>query len=118
MSETDAETRRRSTRTVARWIVLLLAAIVTVTVVVVADWLVLFGHSSTCHDAPDPDAMMAGRAWLGGVLLVSALPWTLGAAMSRHRVAVLVVGALAVTPGLLVFLVGLGRDAWVGNFCF
>jgi hypothetical protein len=38
--------------------------------------------------------------------------------MSRHRVPIAVVGAFAVTPGLLLFLYGLSTDAWVGSFCF
>jgi hypothetical protein len=116
MSTPDAE--RREMRIAGTWIGLVLAAIVTVAIVGVVDWLVLWGHSSTCHDAPDPDEARAGRLWLAGAFLLSALPWGLGAAMSRHRVPVAVVGAFAVMPGLLVFLYGLGTGAWVGSFCF
>ena len=105
-------------RVAGTWIGLVLAAIVTVSIVGVVDWLVLWGHSSTCHEAPDPDEARAGRIWLGGVLLASAVPWTFGAAMSRQRVPVAIVGAFAVLPGLLLFLYGLSTDAWVGSFCF
>lgn len=105
-------------RIAGTWIGLVLTAIATITVVVVADWLVMFGQSSTCHDAPDPDAVRTGRLWLGVVLLVSAMPWSLAAVMARQRVPVLVVGAVAVLPGLLFFLDGLRTSAWVGGFCF
>lgn len=116
MSTRDAE--RRELKVAGTWIGLVLVAILTVAIVGVVDWLVLWGHSSTCHDAPDPHEARAGRLWLGGVFLVSAAPWVLGAVMSRHRVPIAVVGAFAVTPGLLLFLYGLSTDAWVGSFCF
>jgi hypothetical protein len=107
-----------NSRTAATWIGLVLAAIVTVAVVGVVDWLVMFGQSSTCHEAPDPSEVRTGRLWLGVVLVGSALPWSLGTAMATRRTPVAVVGALAVLPGLLVFLNGLRTEAWVGGFCF
>jgi hypothetical protein len=100
------------------WIGLVLAAIATLAVVGVVDWFVMFGQSSTCREAPDPDEVRTGRLWLGIVFVVSALPWSLGAMMSRHRAPVVVVGCFAVLPGLLLFLNGLRTDAWVGSFCF
>ena len=100
------------------WIGLVLAAIATLAVVGVVDWFVMFGQSSTCREAPDPDEVRTGRLWLGIVFVVSALPWSLGAMMSRHRVPVVVVGCFAVLPGLLLFLNGLRTDAWVGSSCF
>jgi hypothetical protein len=105
-------------RIAGTWVGLVLAAILTAAFVGVVDWFVLWGHSSTCHEAPDPDEARTGRIWLGGVLLVSAVPWAFGAAMSRHRVPIAVVGTFAVMPGLLLFLYGLSTDAWVGSFCF
>jgi hypothetical protein len=40
----------------------------------VVDWFVMFGQPSTCSEAPDPDEVRAGQLWLGGIVLVSALP--------------------------------------------
>ncbi len=111
----DATTTRRIAGT---WIGLVLAAVVTVVIVLVVDWFVMFGQSSTCSEAPDPHEMHLGQLWLGVVLVMSALPWGLGAVMSRNRVPVAVVGACAIAPGLLLFLNGLRTDAWVGSFCF
>lgn len=37
---------------------------------------------------------------------------------TRHKMPVLVLGSIAVLPGLLLFLNGLSTDAWVGSFCF
>ena len=109
---------RTTGRIAGTWIGLVLAAIVTVTIVGVVDWFVMFGQSSTCNDAPDPHEVDTGRLWLGIVLVVSALPWSLGAAMSRHRMPVVVVGCFAVAPAVLLFLNGLRTGAWVGSFCF
>jgi hypothetical protein len=100
------------------WIGLVLAAILTAVVVGVVDWLVMWGQSSTCNETPDPDDVRTGRLVLAVVLLVSALPWSLGAVIARQRVPVIVVGLFAVMPGLLFFLDGLRTDAWVGSFCF
>lgn len=111
----DATTTRRTAGT---WIGLVLAAVVTVVIVLVVDWFVMFGQSSTCSEAPDPHEMHLGQLWLGGVLLASAVPWAFGVATARHKVPVLVVGGVAVLPGLLLFLNGLRTDAWVGSFCF
>ena len=100
------------------WIGLIAVAVVTVVIVGIADFLVMFGQSSTCDEAPHPDAVRTGQLGLGIVLLGAALPWSLGAVMSRHRVPVAVVGAFAVLPALVIFLNGLRTDAWVGSFCF
>ena len=118
MSARGVERRLEMTRVAGAWIGLVLAAIVTATIVGVVDWFVMWTQSSTCYDAPDPGQVRSGRAWLGGVLLVSAAPWALGAAMSRHRVPIAIVGAFALSPGLLFFLHGLSKGAWVGGFCF
>jgi hypothetical protein len=108
-----------STRRIAGvWIGLVLAGIATLAIVGVVDWFVTFGQSSTCGEAPDPDEVRSGQLWLGIVFVVSALPWSLGVMISRHRVPVAVVGCFAVVPGLLLFLNGLRTDAWVGSFCF
>ena len=116
---TTTETgRHETTRIVGTWIGLVLVAIVTATAVCVVDWLVMWGQSSTCNEAPDPSRVRDGQLWLTGVLLVSAAPWALGAATARHRVPVGVVGSFAVLPGLLFFLHGLSSGAWVGSFCF
>jgi len=117
MSATSVE-RRETIRSVGTWIGLVVAGVLAAGVVAVVDWFVLWGQSSTCYEAPDPDQVLTGRIWLGAVLLVSALPWLLGARMSRNRTPVVVVGLSAVLPGLLFFLDGLRTAAWVGGFCF
>jgi hypothetical protein len=117
-THTETRTDTSARRTAALWIGLVLAAIVTVVGVLVVDWMIMFGQSSTCGDAPDPDEVRSGRLALGIVVLVSALPWSLGAAVSRRKVPVVVVGSVVVLPGLLLFLNGLRTDAWVGSFCF
>lgn len=114
---TPPQERRETAKVAGTWIGLALVAVVTVAIVGVVDWFVMWGQSSTCHDAPDPNEVRTGRNWLGVVFLISALPWVLGAVMSRHKMAV-VVGGLAVLPGLLIFLNGLRTGAWVGSFCF
>lgn len=100
------------------WAGLTVAVVATIAVTGVADWFVMFGQSSTCYDPPDPDEVRAGRIALATVVAVAAAPWALGAVMSRHRVAVVVAGVVAVGPAILVFLNGLRTDAWVGGFCF
>jgi hypothetical protein len=100
------------------WAGLLAAALVTAALGVVADWLVMFGHSSTCYDAPDPDEVRSGRIALTLVLAASALPWALGTLMGRRRVVVVVCGLVAVAPAFVLLLNGLRTDAWVGGFCF
>jgi len=118
MTTTTSDGHRQTTRIVGTWIGLVLAAIVTATAVCVVDWLVMWGQSSTCYEAPDPRDVRIGRAWLGGLLLVSLAPWSLGAVTARRRLPVVVVGSFAVLPGLLLFLHGLTDGAWVGSFCF
>jgi hypothetical protein len=100
------------------WVGLLAAALVTAAVGVVADWLVMFGHSSTCYDPPDPDEVRSGQIALTVVLAASALPWALGALVGRRRVVVVVCGLVAVAPAFVLLLNGLRTDAWVGGFCF
>jgi hypothetical protein len=100
------------------WAGLLTAALVTAGLGLVADWLVMFGHSSTCYDPPDPDEVRSGRIALTLVLAVSALPWALGTLMARRRVVVAVCGLVAVAPAFVLFLNGLRTGAWVGGFCF
>jgi len=100
------------------WALLLTAALVTAALGVVADWLVMFGQSSTCYDAPDPDDVRNGRIALTVVLAVSVVPWALGALTVGRRAAVLACGLVAVAPAFLFFLNGLRTEAWVGGFCF
>jgi hypothetical protein len=100
------------------WIGLALAAAVTIALTGAVDWLIMFGQSSTCNEAPDPDEVRAGRLALFVVFLVVAAPWAVGTAMSHRRFAIVVAGAVAVTPALVLFLNGLRTDAWVGGFCF
>ena len=52
--------RRETTSTAWAWIGLVLAAFLTSTIVGVVDWFVIWGHSSTCHEAPDPAEARAG----------------------------------------------------------
>lgn len=113
-THTDTSTRRIA----GVWVGLVLAAIMTIVGVLVVDWMIMFGQSSTCGDAPDPGDVRSGRLALGIALLVSATPWALGAVTARHKMPVLVLGSIAVLPGLLLFLNGLSTDAWVGSFCF
>ncbi len=120
-SRSDAGARRTASSAGAGlwlWLGLLAAALVTAALGVVADWLVMFGQSSTCYDAPDPDDVRTGRIALTVVLGVSAAPWALGALMARRRVVVLVCGLAAVGPAFALFLNGLRTGAWVGGFCF
>jgi hypothetical protein len=64
MSTRDAE--RRELRFAGTWIGLVLVAILTVAIVGVFDWLVLWGHSSTCHEAPDPHERGPGGSGSAG----------------------------------------------------
>jgi hypothetical protein len=114
----DAPGQGGGRRVAGTWIGLALAAIVTAVITCVVDWLVIFGQSSTCHETPDPGEIRSGRITLFAVLVVAALPWSLGALMSRNRVPVRVTGTVAVVPALLFFVAGLSTDTWVGSFCF
>jgi hypothetical protein len=114
----DTTTHSDSRRIAGLWIGLVLAAIATAMSICVVDFLIMWGQSSTCNEAPDPDDVRAGQLALLCVLAVAALPWGLGLLMARRRTPVLVCGLIAVTPAVLFLLGGLSNDAWVGGFCF
>jgi hypothetical protein len=114
----DTTTQSDSRRVAGAWVALVLAAIVTIAAICVVDFFVMWGQSSTCNEAPDPDDVRAGQLTLLGVLAIAALPWGLGCLMARRRTPVLVCGLIAVAPAALFLLNGLSTDAWVGGFCF
>lgn len=105
-------------RTVWQWVGTVLAVLATIALTGVVDWFVMFAHSSTCYDRPDPGEVRNGRIALAVVLAVALAPWALASWRSRRRVGVGVAGLVAVTPAFLFLLDGFRSDAWVGGFCF
>lgn len=100
------------------WVLLVLAALVTVAVELVALVLIGLSYSSTCYDPPYPPDVVAGQRALLRLVIAVVLPWAVGAVVVRPRLRVAVTGLLCTAPATFEWVRGFSADAWVGGFCF
>jgi hypothetical protein len=114
---TETDTRGRDWHPIA-WVALVGLTVAEIITVVAADFLIVFGQSSTCGKAPDPSEVRDGRLALLGVLLVAVMPWLIALSRTRHRLRIGVAAMLVGLPAAGWALAGLADSTWVGSFCF
>lgn len=100
------------------WVALVGFTIAELVTVIAADFLIVFGQSSTCNQAPDPVDMREGRIALILVLVAAVAPWLIVLPRSRYRLRIAVAGGIVTIPAAGWVLAGLADGTWVGSFCF
>ena len=100
------------------WALLVLGALVTVAIELVALVLIGLSYTSTCYEPAYPPDVVAGQGALLRLAIAVVLPWTLGAVLVRPRLRVALTGLLCTAPATLAWVRGFSTDAWVGGFCF